>query len=642
MTSLNNINSLNLNGIEVKKIDVVYDLHSKNKDKIIATQQSLEKALTTEIDCGFEFNNQHMTNMLYETISIKEPGENLKDMTYGIGVNLVSSSEFEYSNNCLENVNKEEIYFAKTLKDEHNGDTYIIKNFEEIQATEKNNTLKSMEYNYAVSDVYDSTHNAIDLAKYPYKRIYLPQNSGNDIYYIPAETFDIEDDDGNQRNIKLWDTTNDWDNFFTDMNLTKKFVLGRDYEESKVSTSEARINEIMYTVKSGIFYKPTSKDSSLDLCINLTTSYTGRSITDTGIDVKYYGKYYLYNDTRKKIYRINNIETLEEPINCSYIIHTNESSEKTARITLPAYDSSKPDAVYKLSAIDNNTDDGFLYHVCNTVDTNAYTGYYTHGYGVYNVTTTQVLNYLYTSINCDESSKLDTSIEISKDSYLSESDILRDTSNKITQTYKKFIIRELYYKPTASTTSTLLMFKENIAHTNGYITKYNAGTKTVPVYPVTLSENVNYSIFGASTMIETIPDNIKKIIMSSGVYLKFNCTRTEPLEIVFEKINIVKFPQIVTNGKMYINCTFTEFGSTSGVVPTLEVDELHITAQFFDSYNLDTVVVGTFGNWGTSETKINKLFVKKDSLYTAITDESILKTRISTLLQINSEKIQFE
>lgn len=606
MRSLNNIDRITLQGVEVKNIDKTHKDESKSKQTSLATESVLKNILENieSKDCTFDFNKHNELSKLTGQVEI----DNSKTF-YGTTVSVNEDEKsFVYTADSVSTATTEEVYLSPVVTEKDV--KYIVNN---------GKSVKIQRYNYPVSDNYDSAIQ-VTLKPLPYKKIYLPKLLEGDVYLVPASTFVIGESYSPHK-IYLWES-NSWEKFFRDSSCTIPFELDVDYKKISQNTSR---NEYMCEVLSDIYYKPTSRvDCGIDLCVDIKTSSTVYKISGTGTTTTEFGTYFFYNDTRKPIYKITNLEQLSEsPTICNFVYTIPTSGDQSVTIRLPLYNSSKPNAVYKIALFDNNVDDGVLYHACDltSVKTDLSSGYMTHGY--YTTTATAVFSNTFLDPKCTVQF---SSTENFTDHFFSEREAINSTY------YRKYIIREFYYRPpsTATTVSQTYVFTgANMSnHSIGYYKKRQAGISTYPVYEVL---SVGEETTNIST-ITSVPDVVKKITVSKDVKVRFNVARTEPLSIIYDNLNADNCPQNVPNGKFFIKCTHDEFG----IMPSLVADELHITARFFNDASLDDAVSGDFGAWGN--VSFNKLFVDTTDLNTSKTEVELIST-IARVLLIDPSKI---
>ena len=123
MTSLYNVKKIVINGNDVTKVAKHYNKNMLDGCKASAaiTVQALEEAIEkNRIDCDFEFNKKHETNITYDELIVKQIDKESHlclDNTYNMKFLWDALYEtFGYESDSLVNVQHESVYFASTLK----------------------------------------------------------------------------------------------------------------------------------------------------------------------------------------------------------------------------------------------------------------------------------------------------------------------------------------------------------------------------------------------------------------------------------------------------------------------------------------------------------------------------------------------
>lgn len=94
------------------------------------------------------------------------------------------------------------------------------------------------------------------------------------------------------------------------------------------------------------------------------------------------------------------------------------------------------------------------------------------------------------------------------------------------------------------------------------------------------------------------------------------------------------------SANLHMNQTFRNAGLGKDVPVYVWYNTLYLTSNFFDGINLDTCVVGTFGDWSVAHTKISKLVIETSDLYSSLTGTD-LKNRLKTILKLK-ESVELE
>ena len=123
MTSLYNVKKIVINGNEVTKVAKHYNKNMLDgcKASTAVTIQALEEAIEkNRIDCDFEYNKKHETNITYDELIVKQIDKKTHlclDNTYNMKIYWDTlDSVFKYESDSLADVQHESIYFASTLK----------------------------------------------------------------------------------------------------------------------------------------------------------------------------------------------------------------------------------------------------------------------------------------------------------------------------------------------------------------------------------------------------------------------------------------------------------------------------------------------------------------------------------------------
>lgn len=128
--NLYNIKKIALNGNEITKIATNYNPYIKNKENTVITVQALEEAIgKNTVDCDFEFNRKHETNMTFDELIVKPTGETETSMinssntatiyydnTYNIKVCYDSVANTAYYPNDAFDKATETMYIASNIK----------------------------------------------------------------------------------------------------------------------------------------------------------------------------------------------------------------------------------------------------------------------------------------------------------------------------------------------------------------------------------------------------------------------------------------------------------------------------------------------------------------------------------------------
>ena len=123
MTSLYNVKKIVINGNDVTKVAKHYNKNMLDGCKASAaiTVQALEEAIEkNRIDCDFEFNKKHETNITYDELIVKQIDKESRlclDNTYNMKFRWDTLFEtFAYDSDSLADVQHESVYIASTLK----------------------------------------------------------------------------------------------------------------------------------------------------------------------------------------------------------------------------------------------------------------------------------------------------------------------------------------------------------------------------------------------------------------------------------------------------------------------------------------------------------------------------------------------
>ena len=123
MTSLYNVKKIVINGNEVTKVAKHYNKNMVDscKASTAVTVQAVEEAIEkNRIDCDFEYNKKHETNITYDELVVKQIDEEAHlcvDNTYNIEFNWNPlNNVFNYDTESLVDVQHESVYVASTVK----------------------------------------------------------------------------------------------------------------------------------------------------------------------------------------------------------------------------------------------------------------------------------------------------------------------------------------------------------------------------------------------------------------------------------------------------------------------------------------------------------------------------------------------
>lgn len=138
MRSLNNIQSITINGNKINKIERTYRPNLKNKYCSVPTQKTTEDAIAYfkehSNDCDFEFNNKHNTNMLFDNVDVIKDSEDdiSKTVPYNIPVEISKTTDlsFDYPSDCLNQATTSTVYLSGAITGEYTKTTEVETEFE--------------------------------------------------------------------------------------------------------------------------------------------------------------------------------------------------------------------------------------------------------------------------------------------------------------------------------------------------------------------------------------------------------------------------------------------------------------------------------------------------------------------------------
>ena len=122
MTSLYNVKKIVINGNEVTKVAKHYNKNMVDscKASTAVTVQAVEEAIEkNRIDCDFEYNKKHETNITYDELVVKQIKDTTLclDNTYNMSITWNTlNNVFNYESDTLADVQHESVYIASTLK----------------------------------------------------------------------------------------------------------------------------------------------------------------------------------------------------------------------------------------------------------------------------------------------------------------------------------------------------------------------------------------------------------------------------------------------------------------------------------------------------------------------------------------------
>lgn len=172
---------------------------------------------------------------------------------------------------------------------------------------------------------------------------------------------------------------------------------------------------------------------------------------------------------------------------------------------------------------------------------------------------------------------------------------------------------------------------------NKWYLDYTGATATKSLYKIT-----------KPIAFTTLPETVSEVIISdntSNIGINLTQANTQNLVIRAKSVNLTDGSIGVANAKLYLTGTFSECFLSSYAAAKFKLGatgELHITGNFFNNTDLDTVAAKTFGDFATSANlELSKIVVERDDLNTTSTDDNTLATRIQTILN-TTVTVEFE
>lgn len=193
--------------------------------------------------------------------------------------------------------------------------------------------------------------------------------------------------------------------------------------------------------------------------------------------------------------------------------------------------------------------------------------------------------------------------------------------------------------------------------------------KDVYVYGSTHTMNINYSgdetdwmdyylstdtdkvsfIKSTSKMtITALPATVSKIIISDNISklaILLDTLNTQELIIEANNFNLADGNIKTDLTKLYVNGTYTGCGMSTGTAAVLQLGsasgELHLSSNYFDNVDLDSVEAGTypFGDFSGSDFVCSKIVVESCDLNTAATGADLI-AKLKTIL--NATNVELE